>query len=233
MKKEEFESIGIELVINLGKYVTSKRNDMQVKTKPDSSFVTDIDLELERRIKKEFVNYFPNLSFLGEEFGLEKKYGRYTLIIDPIDGTESFIKKGKDYAINIALEDSIKNEMLYGIIYDVAEKILYVNERRISNKPILIRENVVVQGSPNIDLKAQFLFQKRGVFIKGSSTALNMARALYDEYEIFMSDSYNIKIWDFAPACAINSYLNKKKLTGIDGNTFDYKNPYKSGILIR
>lgn len=72
----------------------------EVETKPDGSFVTPRDKEVEQELKDllSFVN--PSVGFAGEEFGIEGSSEAYWLI-DPIDSTKSFIN-GVPYCTNMA-----------------------------------------------------------------------------------------------------------------------------------
>src|SRR3989338_69713 len=52
--------------------------------------VTSMDKEAEREIRKVLTKEAPG-NFIGEEFGFENNSKERTYIIDPIDGTKSFI----------------------------------------------------------------------------------------------------------------------------------------------
>ena len=64
--------------------------DFSIRTKPDGSVVTDIDVLVEKKIIKLLNKEFPNDSILGEETGFTKGTNDITWIIDPIDGTRAF-----------------------------------------------------------------------------------------------------------------------------------------------
>lgn len=53
--------------------------------------VTTADKAFEKFIRKEINLKFPNHQIIGEEFGHQKSKSDYTWIIDPIDGTRSFV----------------------------------------------------------------------------------------------------------------------------------------------
>ena len=57
--------------------------------KEDNSFVTDIDLAVERRIRTILNTSFPSHSIVGEELPSQVSNSDYQWIIDPIDGTHS------------------------------------------------------------------------------------------------------------------------------------------------
>ncbi|HEU5238112.1 MAG TPA: inositol monophosphatase family protein [Pyrinomonadaceae bacterium] len=82
--------------------------------KADNSFVTIADREAERHIRSRIERAFPDDGILGEEEG-EKlgKPGR-RWIIDPIDGTFSFVHGVPLYAVLLALE--IDNEPALGVV---------------------------------------------------------------------------------------------------------------------
>lgn len=59
--------------------------------KDDKSVVTHLDKELEIKLKASLAEYDSKIGFWGEEFGREGNTDNYWLI-DPIDGTEKFIR---------------------------------------------------------------------------------------------------------------------------------------------
>ena len=60
--------------------------------KADNSPVTLADREIEAMIRKKIKEYYPSHGIIGEEFGPENENAEFKWIIDPIDGTSSFIK---------------------------------------------------------------------------------------------------------------------------------------------
>ena len=53
--------------------------------------VTNADKAFEKFIRKEIKKRFPNHQVIGEEFGHKKSKSEFCWIIDPIDGTRSFV----------------------------------------------------------------------------------------------------------------------------------------------
>src|SRR5690606_27434044 len=53
--------------------------------------VTEADREAERAIRALISETFPDHGIVGEEFGIENGDSRHLWIVDPIDGTRSFI----------------------------------------------------------------------------------------------------------------------------------------------
>ena len=53
--------------------------------------VTSADKAFEKFIRKEIKKKFPHHQIIGEEFGSQKSKSEYSWVIDPIDGTRSFV----------------------------------------------------------------------------------------------------------------------------------------------
>lgn len=88
---------------------------LEVNRKTDSSPVTRADLEVERFLRDSIEKLFPDHSILGEEFGETRKSSAYRWIIDPIDGTQSFILSTPLFGTIVALE---RDEFpVLGVIY--------------------------------------------------------------------------------------------------------------------
>jgi histidinol-phosphatase len=65
--------------------------DLEVRTKPDRTPVTEADLTVERAIRDRLAQSRPDDGILGEEFGTAGDSTRQW-IIDPIDGTANYLK---------------------------------------------------------------------------------------------------------------------------------------------
>ena len=86
-----------------------------VETKPDQSPVTIADRSAEQVLRKHLQARFPHDGYLGEEFGDTPGKSGYRWIIDPIDGTRSFIRNIPIWATLLGLE--FNGEMIAGIAY--------------------------------------------------------------------------------------------------------------------
>ena len=65
--------------------------------------VTQADREFEKFIRTKIKQRFPKHQVIGEEFGFKKTKSDYTWVIDPIDGTRSFIIGNPTWSNLIAL----------------------------------------------------------------------------------------------------------------------------------
>ncbi len=80
------------------------RRDLQIDTKPDRTFVTQADTEVEQRVRERIGTAFPDHGIIGEEFGTEGEGRSVRWFIDPIDGTHNFIRGVPIFATLIAVE---------------------------------------------------------------------------------------------------------------------------------
>jgi len=78
-----------------------RSNDLVITTKPDSTPVTQADTDVESRLNDIVINIFKN-AYLGEE-GINNITGDLTWIVDPIDGTKSFLRNYPVWATLIAV----------------------------------------------------------------------------------------------------------------------------------
>ncbi|MFV0513257.1 MAG: inositol monophosphatase family protein [Jhaorihella sp.] len=67
------------------------RTPLQIDAKADESPVTRADRETEAHIRAALAREFPGHGILGEEYGVSGSLEGDTWVIDPIDGTRSFI----------------------------------------------------------------------------------------------------------------------------------------------
>ena len=95
--------------------------------------VTSADKAFEKFIRKEIKKKFPNHQVIGEEFGFKKTKSKYSWIIDPIDGTRSFVIGNPTWSNLISL--NFEGKPIIGLAnypvlrkyyFNVSDKIAYV-----------------------------------------------------------------------------------------------------------
>ena len=88
----------------------------QVIWKSDNSPVTIADREAEVHLRKVLLDAFPNDGFLGEESGDQRGNSGYRWIVDPIDGTRSFVRGVPHWATLVGLEHD--GQAIAGLAYE-------------------------------------------------------------------------------------------------------------------
>src|ERR1700687_5716219 len=79
------------------------RQPLAVDDKPDLSPVTAADRAAEAAMRRLIRARFPTHGIIGEEFGREREEAEFTWVLDPIDGTKSFISGVPLFGTLIAL----------------------------------------------------------------------------------------------------------------------------------
>ena len=79
------------------------RHNLEVTLKADKSPVTEADVEAERAIRRVLEAQFPRYGFFGEETGSHDMTAEYVWLVDPLDGTKSFVREYPMFSTQIAL----------------------------------------------------------------------------------------------------------------------------------
>lgn len=79
------------------------RQPIAIDAKADLSPVTIADREVERLVRAGIESAFPDHGILGEEYGAARTNAEYVWVIDPIDGTKSFMTGKATFGTLIAL----------------------------------------------------------------------------------------------------------------------------------
>lgn len=91
------------------------QKEIEIDRKMDDTPVTIADRMAEEYVRARIQNEFPTHSILGEEEGESQGESSYRWIIDPIDGTQSFIRGVPLYTVLLALE--YEGEPQIGVIH--------------------------------------------------------------------------------------------------------------------
>ena len=134
-----------DLVVAIKKLITmaghiaveARENGIKVEWKEDNSPVTDADKAISQYIFDGLVKLTPEIPVICEERPLVSiDKDKQFWLVDPIDGTRSFISNKDSFTVNIALIDN--REAIYGFIYQPTKGILYFTDE---NKQFCIEQN--------------------------------------------------------------------------------------------
>ena len=143
MDTKEFESFAVELAEAAGRIIRPLFGDpnLKVDTKSDETPVTAADRDAELRIREMIRARYPDHGIRGEEFGTENSDAAYTWIIDPIDGTKSFITGCPLFGTLVALVH--RGQPVVGLIHQPIINQVCLgngNDTTLNGKPVRVRE---------------------------------------------------------------------------------------------
>lgn len=81
---------------------------LEVRIKADASPVTEADVAAERLIRRIIAQRFPDDGFYGEETGRRGGDSGFLWLVDPIDGTKSFVRRYPFFSTQIALMEGAR-----------------------------------------------------------------------------------------------------------------------------
>jgi len=113
---EEDLSLALELadaadVITMARYGAA---DLVVETKPDLTPVSEADRAVEEALRERLRTIRPDDAVVGEEYGARAGAADRRWIVDPIDGTKSYVRGVPVWATLLALEQD--DELVVGVV---------------------------------------------------------------------------------------------------------------------
>ncbi len=126
------------------------KNNFEVFNKNDGSKVSSADIKISKLIQQKIAQIAPNIPIVCEEGDVRNFEDELFFLIDPIDGTSSYINNNVEFCINIAL---IKNRkpifgLIYAPLFEGGKMIFNNNQNQIvlynhhENKNIIISKNI-------------------------------------------------------------------------------------------
>tara|TARA_Y100000389_G_scaffold121075_1_gene118450 strand:+ start:732 stop:1538 length:807 start_codon:yes stop_codon:yes gene_type:complete len=200
--------------------------------------VTSSDKAFEKFIRKEINSKFPSHQIIGEEFGHQKSKSDFTWVIDPIDGTRSFVIGNPTWSNLISL--NYKGSPVIGLANFPILKKYYFNS---TNKTAHVVENGKKK-KIKVNSKAKFSNMKMSAAFHGSLTLKQQAKipqilkrmqfpcadalsySHFAEGKIDTVLQCSNKIWDIHPLIPI---INA---AGGVVSTWSNQNPIKAGNII-
>lgn len=117
------------------------RKNFQVETKADHSPVTIADRQAEEEMRQLIMKHYPSDGIIGEEYGNHQPEANYQWVLDPIDGTKSFIGGVPLFGTLIAL--LYKRKPLLGVMHLPVLKELIIGTPKqtlLNNKIVQMRD---------------------------------------------------------------------------------------------
>ena len=177
--------------------------------------VTTSDKAFEKFIRLKIKKKFPNHQIIGEEFGHKKSTSDYTWVIDPIDGTRSFVIGNPTWSNLISL--NFKGNPVLGLANFPVLNKYYLNlnnkssfvfengkKRKISVSKNIIFSQIKVSGAfhGSISLKQQMKIPKVLKLMQfPTADALSYAHLCEGKIDVVFQATN--KIWDIHPLMPI------------------------------
>ncbi|MEZ5545422.1 MAG: inositol monophosphatase family protein [Lysobacteraceae bacterium] len=89
------------------------KGNYRAEIKPDSTPVTQADIEAEDVIRTILQKEFPDHAIYGEEHGWKRQDSEFLWLVDPLDGTKSFVRRNPVFSTQIALMH--RGELVLGV----------------------------------------------------------------------------------------------------------------------
>lgn len=203
---------------------------VEFNLKPDSSVVTHLDKKIEEELRHALRKLDPGIGIEGEEFGVEGNRDTYWLI-DPIDGTEQFVRGMPACKTQICLVD--KGQAVWSLINYFVSQELYVahlghgatlngHELRMRYRPL--NRAWLDIGLHTVDPALLSVLKK----LNDSVDSLMMMRDESLLYKGHIDGSVRFNAhgggdWDYAPRSLFYSETGGK-IANFGQDTYDFKN---------
>jgi myo-inositol-1(or 4)-monophosphatase len=112
----EFLDFAVDAAWQAGRQTLAHyQTGVTVQRKVDRSVVTVADRQAEQLLRERIATRFPEHAIVGEEFGESDRQSSHRWVIDPIDGTNTFVRGVPFYGVLVALE--IEGTPAVGVTY--------------------------------------------------------------------------------------------------------------------
>lgn len=196
--------------------------------KEDTSLVTSFDIMVENRLREVCAQLDPTFGFSGEESGVD--YGRETFwLVDPIDGTEAFVR-GLPFCTNmVALihQGEPILAVIYNFVTDEYCTAIKGKGAKCNRKPIQVstrplkRSYILLNGLKHIPKFPHMLRQRIGglpKFHASGAEAICVAQGKFDGKIAQGSKG----AWDFAAGCLLIQEAGGR-VENFNSKEYDYR----------
>jgi len=226
--------------------------DFGVSYKQDKSPVTEADEAAEKIILRDLHKITPEIPIIAEEqanAGEIPEVADTFWLVDPLDGTKEFIKKGRDFTVNIALIE--RGVPTFGIVYAPALKRMFVAKTPDCAVQMDVRDGkyigaeaaisvrdapdsgvVAVASKSHRDEQTNAFLEKHGIRdIVSTGSSLKFCLVAAGEADIYPRFGPTME-WDTAAGQAVLQAAGGR-VVHPDGSPFRYNKPdFRNGFFI-
>ena len=221
-----------KLTAEVGGFINAqslKFKAIDIEMKGHNDLVSYVDKQAEQKLVAGLQHILPDSGFITEEKTLNEKRGKYTWIIDPLDGTTNFIHGVPCYCISIALLEGDK--LVIGVVHELTRNECFyawlnggafLNDKKISVSTVeKLSDSLLTTGFPyhNYDRMKPYMevfdhcmHHTHGLRRLGSA-AVDLAYVACGRFESFYE--YGLNAWDVAGGSLI--------VTEAGGRVTDFK----------
>lgn len=160
------------------------RQPIRVDDKPDLSPVTAADRAAEAAMRRLIAARFPDHGIIGEEYGPEREEAEFVWVLDPIDGTKSFISGVPLFGTLVAL--TRHGRPILGIIDQPISHERWIGAEA---RPTLLN-GVPIHARPCADLAGATVFSTSPDMFKGADADAHRRVAAAAKLVRFGADCY-------------------------------------------
>jgi myo-inositol-1(or 4)-monophosphatase len=220
----------IEKVLrDYGSIILAAHGKIDPSIKLDATPVTEFDKELEQKLRDALTAFDSSIGFEGEELGKSGNQDTFWLI-DPIDGTESFVR-GLPFVRNIVTLIQ-NNQPVFALVYrPIADELFVASEGNgtlkngvpvhVSNRP-LDRTLIDISAPPTIPCSVALLEALKphinGFRIMGEFTYVTEGKV--DAQLLYKAGGGP---WDYAPRALLFKEAGGR-VANLGTNTYDFRN---------
>lgn len=232
MLNNSFHNIIYNLSKEISEYLIKfKINSENIEQKwVDNHLKTNIDLIINEMWSKNLRRYFPDIQIISEETKNDlKKIPNYWtgFIVDPIDGTRSYVEGFNGYVSQLAFVQN--GQIEYSLIAIPEKKQIYtffknkilINNQILKKKDIVKKKNFIIIDNypkPSKFIKRLMNYLEVYKYIVSGSIGLKLLKISNNEADLVIKP-INAKIWDISPAIPLLNY-NNYYVFNFDGDKF-------------
>lgn len=173
---------------------------LQVSKKGLHNFVTSADIMAEKQIVNTLLHYYPDSSIICEESGEKKnEKSELTWIIDPIDGTNNFMRGIPYFSISIAAK--VRDRIEAALVLDPVRGEYFMAER--GNGAFVNRTRLRVSARDDLsdamvaihcNNKLSENLSKLAIIRRMGTVTLDLAYLAAGKYDVVVCN--NVSLWD-------------------------------------